>query len=175
MAGCQSLQQTLNDTELRPRRCATACSEKCGSPRRWGWRASPWRGALAAAAGSPRPGHPDHRRRREAGSHQDRIDVALRVGTLEDSTSVARRLGQTRMLLCASPAYLARRARRAARRICWPTTGWPRTCWGRDTAAGREGEAHKIKPKPRVLCNNVLPLRQFTLAGQGFRCNRKVK
>ncbi|MGL6053324.1 MAG: LysR substrate-binding domain-containing protein, partial [Aeromonas salmonicida] len=30
-----------------------------------------------------------------------------------------------------------------------------------------KGQGHKVKPKPRVVCNNVLPLRQFTLAGQG--------
>ena len=38
-----------------------------------------------------------------------------------------------------------------------------------------KGQAHKVKPRPRVLCNNVLPLRQFTLAGQGIRCNPRER
>src|SRR5437879_6049776 len=35
-------------------------------------------------------------------------DAALRVGTLTDSRLVARRLGQHRRILCASPAYVER-------------------------------------------------------------------
>jgi DNA-binding transcriptional LysR family regulator len=34
------------------------------------------------------------------------FDVALRIGTLPDSTLIARRLGGLRMIACASPAYL---------------------------------------------------------------------
>lgn len=37
-----------------------------------------------------------------------RIDLALRFGRLPDSNWIARRLGSVAMLLCASPAYLAR-------------------------------------------------------------------
>lgn len=36
------------------------------------------------------------------------IDLSFRTGQLEDSTLIARRLGTTWRLLCASPAYLAR-------------------------------------------------------------------
>jgi DNA-binding transcriptional LysR family regulator len=39
----------------------------------------------------------------------DGIDIALRVGTLADSTLVARRLGVIPIVNCASPAYLAAR------------------------------------------------------------------
>lgn len=39
---------------------------------------------------------------------EDRTDVALRSGPLKDSRLVARKLGQTRLMLVASPAYLAR-------------------------------------------------------------------
>ena len=38
-----------------------------------------------------------------------RTDIAIRVGTLPDSALVARRLGQSRRVVCASPDYLARR------------------------------------------------------------------
>lgn len=39
----------------------------------------------------------------------EHIDVAVRVGKLADSTDIARKLGDTRWLTVASPAYLARR------------------------------------------------------------------
>ncbi|WP_237080591.1 LysR family transcriptional regulator [Myxococcus xanthus] len=38
-------------------------------------------------------------------------DVLLRLGTLEDSRLVARKLGTTRLLACAAPAYLRRHGR----------------------------------------------------------------
>src|SRR5512132_3687854 len=38
---------------------------------------------------------------------EDGIDVAVRIGVLTDSSLVARRLGTTRAVACASPAYLA--------------------------------------------------------------------
>ncbi len=37
------------------------------------------------------------------------IDVALRIGPLRDSGLVAKRLGRTRMCICAAPSYLARK------------------------------------------------------------------
>jgi DNA-binding transcriptional LysR family regulator len=40
---------------------------------------------------------------------EEGIDVALRLPDLRDSTLVATRLGEVRRVLCASPAYLARR------------------------------------------------------------------
>jgi DNA-binding transcriptional LysR family regulator len=39
----------------------------------------------------------------------DGIDVALRLGPLEDSGLIARRLGRTRMRVCGAPGYLRRR------------------------------------------------------------------
>jgi DNA-binding transcriptional LysR family regulator len=40
---------------------------------------------------------------------QEQIDVAVRIGELPDSSLVALRLGRTRRVACASPAYLAAR------------------------------------------------------------------
>ena len=39
---------------------------------------------------------------------EDGIDLAFRTGSLQDSTLIARKLGSTHRLLCASPDYLAR-------------------------------------------------------------------
>jgi DNA-binding transcriptional LysR family regulator len=40
---------------------------------------------------------------------QEQIDLGLRIGALPDSSLVAVRLGTTRRVVCASPAYLATR------------------------------------------------------------------
>jgi DNA-binding transcriptional LysR family regulator len=39
----------------------------------------------------------------------DQVDVALRIGSLPDSSLIATRLGEVRHVVCASPAYLASR------------------------------------------------------------------
>jgi DNA-binding transcriptional LysR family regulator len=39
---------------------------------------------------------------------EENVDVALRIGNLRDSSLVARKLADCRMVLCASPAYLKR-------------------------------------------------------------------
>lgn len=41
--------------------------------------------------------------------HEDRIDVAVRIGFLADSSLVATRVGSIRRVVCASPAYFAAR------------------------------------------------------------------
>lgn len=40
---------------------------------------------------------------------EERIDLAIRIGKLEDSSLVSRRIGEIRLLVCASPKYLAKR------------------------------------------------------------------
>ena len=46
-----------------------------------------------------------------ASLQEEHIDLALRVGELPDSSMIARRVGQIRQVLCASPAYLKDRSR----------------------------------------------------------------
>ncbi|TNI66546.1 LysR family transcriptional regulator [Aeromonas media] len=168
--GCQSLQQTLNQTELRLSEVRDSLLGEVRITAPVGMAGQP----LALALSPLLQAHPglciqiiadDEKRDLIA----ERIDVALRVGSLPDSTLVARKLGQTRMLLCAAPAYLARK-------------GTPRTPadlathdWLSGDMLGsglllldERGGEHRVRFKPRVLCNNVLPLRQFTLAGQGI-------
>ncbi|PNG25436.1 LysR family transcriptional regulator [Methylocella silvestris] len=40
---------------------------------------------------------------------EDRVDLAIRIGDLPDSSLVARRIGAVRRVICASPAYFAAR------------------------------------------------------------------
>ena len=101
---------------------------------------------------------------------EQRIDLAIRVGTLQDSSLVARHIGDSRMLLCAAPGYLARK----------PPIERPQDLLGLDwlalnrdlpsnllTLHGPDGEVQKLRIESRVSCNNILAVRQFTLAGMG--------
>ena len=167
--GCQSLQQTLNDTELRLSEVRDSLLGEVRITAPVGMAGQP----LARALSPLLQAHPglgiqiiaDDEKRDLI---KDRIDVALRVGTLEDSTLVARRLGQTRMLLCASPAYLARRGtpRSPADLLAhdWLASdmlGAGYCCWTR--RGGPQGQA-----QAQGAVQQRLALRQFTLAGQGI-------
>ena len=44
---------------------------------------------------------------------EEGLDVAVRIGTLPDSTLIATRVGAVRQVVCASPVYLARMASRS--------------------------------------------------------------
>ncbi|MGB4073889.1 LysR family transcriptional regulator [Pseudomonas sp.] len=101
---------------------------------------------------------------------EQRIDLAIRVGNLEDSSLVARHIGDSRMLLCAAPAYLLRK----------PPVNRPEDLLGLDWLAlnsdtahnplslsGPAGEVQKVRMESRVSCNNILAVRHFTLAGMG--------
>ncbi|VXC50716.1 LysR family transcriptional regulator [Pseudomonas sp. 8AS] len=100
---------------------------------------------------------------------EQRIDLAIRVGQQEDSSLVARHVADWRMLLCAAPAYLAR---------CGPIEG-PQQLLGLDwlslnterwqqvTLHGPGGAVQRLRIESRVACNNILSVRQFTLAGMG--------
>ncbi|WP_406663864.1 LysR family transcriptional regulator [Gallaecimonas sp. GXIMD1310] len=95
---------------------------------------------------------------------EQRADVAIRIGPLEDSNLHARFLGRSPLAIVASPDYLARRGvpeveaalaehsvlgfANAPHLNVWPlTTPWP--------------------VKPVVACNNGESIRQLCLAGEG--------
>ncbi|MDB5780080.1 MAG: transcriptional regulator, LysR family [Polaromonas sp.] len=101
-----------------------------------------------------------------------RVDVALRVGALADSSLVARRLGGMARQLCAAPAYLAER-------------GWPaqpqdllRHDWvgsrpqslGFDQLAlqGPAGEQETLRLQGRVQATQASALHALCLAGWGI-------
>lgn len=102
---------------------------------------------------------------------EQRIDLAIRVGHLEDSSLVARHLGDSPLLLCAAPAYLARRAplRRPEQllELDWLSLSQERF-HTLDLRHAGSGEQQRLRMESRVVCNNIVSLRHFTQAGMGI-------
>lgn len=99
-----------------------------------------------------------------------RVDVAIRVGTLPESALIARKLGQSRRVVCAAPSYLAREGVPQApsdlrRHQCLTFNfkrsrpGWPFRRDGRDFEQPVTGN---------LQINNGETMRQMTLAGAGI-------
>lgn len=100
----------------------------------------------------------------------DRIDVAVRLGRLADSTLVARRLCAMRYVACASPSYLSlrgapRQPDELAEHEClrFPVPGRPAR-W-RFRAAG--GAIAEVAVAGRVIATNGVVLRALAVAGMG--------
>src|SRR3990167_2501897 len=102
----------------------------------------------------------------------ERVDIAVRVASLPDSSLVARKLGTLRAQLCASPAYLAAR-------------GWPqhpdylaRHDWlgGRPHTAAQEvlqlhssdGQVARVQVTSRASATQVTALPSLCVAGWGL-------
>ncbi|MCQ4158658.1 LysR family transcriptional regulator [Roseomonas sp. GC11] len=101
---------------------------------------------------------------------EEHVDVALRIGHLADSALIATRVGQVRRVICASPAYLARR-------------GMPRQP---DDLAGHDGisfqgfatapewryrgdsAAFAVEPHPKLAVNTTEAAIQAALSGLGI-------
>ena len=98
------------------------------------------------------------------------IDLAIRLGPLEDSSLVARRLGRLRNVLCASPAYLAK----------WGTPVSPKelkthSCIGYGTLGGplhwifqEQQGTLQLTLAGRFVVNNHLAAREAAVAGLGI-------
>lgn len=109
-----------------------------------------------------------------------RIDIAVRVGRLADSSWVARRLCEFEMILCAAPAYIERHGA--------PTSplDLARHQWlasARDTVdislddslptlaldlQGAAGEQQRVQVGVRIASNNQFALQQMCEQGLGF-------
>ncbi|PSJ36936.1 LysR family transcriptional regulator [Sphingomonas deserti] len=100
----------------------------------------------------------------------EQADIAIRVGTLPDSALVARKLGQSRRVICAAPSYLARKGtprEPAALRdhdcitfnFRRPGASWPMAV---------DGETIEQPVAGPVLVNNGETLRQMALEGLGL-------
>ncbi|MBB5504333.1 LysR family transcriptional regulator [Paraburkholderia atlantica] len=114
---------------------------------------------------------------------EQKVDIAIRIGALQDSTLHARALGESRLRVLASPAYLAEHgepttldALRAHRLIGFTApehlNRWPLTAGGRRTkrANGQRDEAALLKIEPSITASSGETLRQLALSGWGIAC-----
>jgi DNA-binding transcriptional LysR family regulator len=100
----------------------------------------------------------------------DNIDIALRVGQLNDSTAVARRIANLTQVVCASPKYLARHGRPLhpsdlARHACLTLSHFP--------GAGRwafraDGKHFHVDVKGPVAADSAHMLLRLAIEGLGI-------
>jgi len=101
---------------------------------------------------------------------EEGLDLAVRIGRLADSSLVARRVGEVRRLLVASPAYVARRgsprtpADLAAHDVIF-TSGSPGPLEWRFRRSGRD---LAVRPTPRLIVNEVDAMLIAVRAGHGI-------
>ncbi|MGF6443927.1 LysR substrate-binding domain-containing protein [Paraburkholderia youngii] len=114
---------------------------------------------------------------------EQKVDVAIRIGALQDSTLHARALGESRLRVLASPAYLAEHgepstfdALRTHRLIGFTApehlNRWPLRERGRGTkrVKGQRDEAALLKIEPSITASSGETWRQLALSGWGIAC-----
>ncbi|QGZ54992.1 LysR family transcriptional regulator [Paraburkholderia acidiphila] len=115
---------------------------------------------------------------------EQRVDIAIRIGTLQDSTLHARALGTSRLRIVASPGYLAAHgtprsvaALREYRLIGFTApahlNGWPLRVAG-GSEAGTSAKTQESEPgytiEPALSASSGETIRQLALAGSGIAC-----
>ena len=104
---------------------------------------------------------------RVAGLLDEGFDVGIRIGTLEDSSLVARSLGEVRRLVVASPAYLRRHGvprhpRDLARHECVRLSGG-----ARQLSFHEDGKVFTVPVHGSLRCNLVPAVVDACVAGLG--------
>lgn len=98
------------------------------------------------------------------------IDVAVRIAELPDSSLVARRVGSTRRVLCASPDYLARRGRPGSpgQLPDHDTIEFSAMTPGGEWVFGATGKDRVFRPQSRLRVNTGDAAIAAALAGRGI-------
>ncbi|WP_341312553.1 LysR family transcriptional regulator [Paraburkholderia sp. IMGN_8] len=105
---------------------------------------------------------------------EQKVDIAIRIGALQDSTLHARALGSSKLRVLASPAYLAEYgeprsvdALHSHRLIGFTApehlNRWP-------LREGGKGRAGSLKIEPSITASSGETLRQLALSGWGIAC-----
>lgn len=101
---------------------------------------------------------------------EERIDVAIRIGELSDSSLVARKLGEVSMQLCASAEYLAEHGEpvapgQLADHRCVLDSNYP---GGNSWKLGGGDNPVSIEVKPHLIVNSARAGRELVRAGHGI-------
>ena len=98
------------------------------------------------------------------------VDLAIRIASVLDDNLVVRRLGSSRVVIVASPAYLSARGapRHPSELHQHGTIGYAPMFWGHEWRFLRGGEAMNVPIQPVVLTNAAETLRGAALAGVGL-------
>ena len=101
---------------------------------------------------------------------EESLDVAIRIGALSDSSLLARRVGEVRQLVVASPDYLARRGTPAtpADLTAHDTIFSSSTPAPLEWRFGSRGRSAAVRLAPRLLVNDVEARLAAARAGQGI-------
>jgi DNA-binding transcriptional LysR family regulator len=98
------------------------------------------------------------------------VDLSVRIGVLQDSTLIAKRLGEIRLITCSAPSYLDQAGRPAhpdelpAHRCIFDTNRRGPVQWSfRDG-----GESLTVNIRPRVRVNSASAVRRLLLSGEGI-------
>lgn len=100
---------------------------------------------------------------------EDRVDIAIRIGELPDSSMVATRVGSTRRVLCGSPAYFAEHGmpqhpRELATRDCITFSG----LMSADSWTFKAGKSDSVvKIHSRLIVNTAEAAIDAAIAGVG--------
>lgn len=98
------------------------------------------------------------------------FDIALRISNLDDSSLIAKRLCETRVLLCASADYLKTAPKLdriediASHPIIFDTNRRNRDHW----RFRRKGKLETVKVSPVLTVNSAIAVRQSIVAGLGI-------
>lgn len=115
---------------------------------------------------------------------EEGVDLTIRIGKLDDSSLVARRLGPVRNVVCASPEYLARYGEPESPEALVKHHGLAygnvpdQRQW---TLFDRDGVAHVARPRIRMRVNNGELILDALIAGLGvavmptFLCYRALQ
>lgn len=101
----------------------------------------------------------------------ERIDLAIRLGLLEDSTLIAQQLMRTHYRVCASAHYLQRRGHPVHPYdiqhhdcLLFPLPGFQTTWMFKNS----DGEICKVPVGGRTIISNAIALQQCAIAGMGL-------
>lgn len=101
---------------------------------------------------------------------EERIDLAIRIGSLDESSLVSRRLGGIRMMLCASPGYreahgLPDCIEELSRHPCIVDSNNP---GGNQWTLLSEQDSHTVTVSERISVNNARSARDLVIDGNGI-------